>query len=151
MTFLTNIECDRNAMPDRFLRVRSTSRYPINLICICTFKDMPSGYRTCTLTNSLTTVSLKMKSGSIQHRRHISIPPSSTHGISLLLHSHFCLVAEKEYQINVWTMGVILAPHLSPFVFGFLVARITWRWAYWIGCLYGLFVLILIVWFLKES
>ncbi|KXN86661.1 hypothetical protein AN958_09839 [Leucoagaricus sp. SymC.cos] len=53
--------------------------------------------------------------------------------------------------INIWTMGVILAPHLSPFVFGFLVARANWRWAFWIGCLYGLLVLILIVLFMKES
>ncbi|XP_006463839.1 hypothetical protein AGABI2DRAFT_120636 [Agaricus bisporus var. bisporus H97] len=54
-------------------------------------------------------------------------------------------------MINIWTMGVILAPHLSPFVFGFLVARADWRWAYGIGCLYGLFVLFLIVFFMKES
>ncbi|KAF9448590.1 MFS general substrate transporter [Macrolepiota fuliginosa MF-IS2] len=54
-------------------------------------------------------------------------------------------------KINIWTMGVILAPHLSPFVFGFLVARANWRWAFWIGCIYGLVVLILIVFFMKES
>lgn len=48
-------------------------------------------------------------------------------------------------------MGVLLAPHLSPFAFGFLVARANWRWAFWIGCLYGLVVLILIVLFMKES
>ncbi|KAJ3572242.1 hypothetical protein NP233_g3222 [Leucocoprinus birnbaumii] len=56
-----------------------------------------------------------------------------------------------QVSINIWTMGVILAPHLSPFVFGFLVARINWRWAWWIGCLYGLVVLLLIVLFMKES
>jgi MFS family permease len=48
-------------------------------------------------------------------------------------------------------MGVVLAPHLSPFVFGFLVARINWRWAWWIGCFYNLVVVILIVFFMKES
>ena len=48
-------------------------------------------------------------------------------------------------------MGVVLAPHLSPFIFGFLVARTTWRWAYGIGCLYSLAVLILIVLFMEES
>ena len=48
-------------------------------------------------------------------------------------------------------MGVVLAPHLSPFVFGFLVARTTWRWAYGIGTLYNLVVFALIVLFMKES
>jgi MFS family permease len=46
---------------------------------------------------------------------------------------------------------VVLAPHLSPFVFGFLVARTTWRWAYGIGTLYNLVVFALIVLFMKES
>ncbi|KAF8799750.1 MFS general substrate transporter [Phlegmacium glaucopus] len=54
-------------------------------------------------------------------------------------------------MINIWTMGVVLAPHLSPFVFGFLVARTTWRWAYGIGTLYTLLVFILIVLFMEES
>ncbi|TFK39737.1 MFS general substrate transporter [Crucibulum laeve] len=54
-------------------------------------------------------------------------------------------------KINIWTMGVILAPHLSPFLFGFLVARTTWRWAYGIGSLYGLLVLFLIIFFMEES
>ncbi|KAF8877199.1 major facilitator superfamily domain-containing protein [Infundibulicybe gibba] len=48
-----------------------------------------------------------------------------------------------QITINIWTMGVILAPHLSPFLFGFLVSRTTWRWAYGVGCLYGAAVLLL--------
>ena len=48
-------------------------------------------------------------------------------------------------------MGVVVSPHLSPFVFGFLVARTTWRWAYGIGTLYNLVVFVLIVLFMKES
>ena len=48
-------------------------------------------------------------------------------------------------------MAVVLSPHLSPFVFGFLVARTTWRWAYGIGTLYNLVVFVLIVLFMKES
>ncbi|KAH9477694.1 putative MFS-type transporter [Psilocybe cubensis] len=54
-------------------------------------------------------------------------------------------------KINYWTMAVVLSPHLSPFLFGFLDARTTWRWAYGVGCLYGLAVLILIALFLDES
>ncbi|KAF9026145.1 MFS general substrate transporter [Hymenopellis radicata] len=54
-------------------------------------------------------------------------------------------------KLNVWTMGFIISPFLSPFAFGFLVARTTWRWAYGIGCLYGLVVLVLIVLFMNET
>jgi MFS family permease len=48
-------------------------------------------------------------------------------------------------------MGVILAPHLSPFLFGFAVARTTWRWAYGAGCIYGAVVLVLIIFFMEET
>ncbi|KAF8965906.1 MFS general substrate transporter [Flammula alnicola] len=54
-------------------------------------------------------------------------------------------------MISFWTMGVVLAPHLSPFLFGFLIARASWRWAYVAGCLYSLVVLILIILFMEES
>ncbi|KAF8872729.1 MFS general substrate transporter [Infundibulicybe gibba] len=60
----------------------------------------------------------------------------------------FHLTARK---INLWTMGVILAPHLSPFLFGFLVSRTTWRWAFGVGCLYGAAVLVLIILFMEET
>ncbi|KAF8918897.1 MFS general substrate transporter [Mucidula mucida] len=54
-------------------------------------------------------------------------------------------------KLNIWTMGFIVSPFLSPFAFGFLVARTTWRWAYGIGCLYGVVVLVLIVLFMNET
>ncbi|KAK7052625.1 MFS general substrate transporter [Favolaschia claudopus] len=54
-------------------------------------------------------------------------------------------------MINVWTMGFIISPFLSPFAFGFLVARTTWRWAYGIGSIYGAIVLGLIVLFMEET
>ncbi|KAJ7054426.1 major facilitator superfamily domain-containing protein [Mycena amicta] len=40
-------------------------------------------------------------------------------------------------MLNFWTMGFIISPFLSPFLFGFLVARTSWRWAYGIGSMYG--------------
>jgi MFS family permease len=54
-------------------------------------------------------------------------------------------------KLNIWTMGFLVGPFLSPFAFGFLIARTTWRWAYGIGCLYSLLVLILIVLFMRET
>jgi len=54
-------------------------------------------------------------------------------------------------MINVWTMGFIISPFLSPFAFGFLVARTSWRWAYGIGSMYSLSVLSLIVFFGRET
>jgi len=54
-------------------------------------------------------------------------------------------------MLNIWTMGFIVSPFLSPFAFGFLVARASWRWAYGIGTIYGALVLLLIVLFMEET
>ncbi|KAJ7473465.1 MFS general substrate transporter [Mycena latifolia] len=54
-------------------------------------------------------------------------------------------------MLNFWTMGFIVSPFLSPFAFGFLVARTTWRWAYGIGCMYSAIVVLLIVFFMEET
>jgi len=54
-------------------------------------------------------------------------------------------------KLNIWTMGWLASPFLSPFAFGFLVARTTWRWAYGIGCLYSLVVVLLIAGFMEET
>ena len=48
-------------------------------------------------------------------------------------------------------MGFLISPFLSPFAFGFLVARTTWRWAYGIGSMYSAIVLLLIVFFMEET
>ncbi|KAJ6453745.1 MFS general substrate transporter [Mycena sanguinolenta] len=54
-------------------------------------------------------------------------------------------------MLNFWTMGFIISPFLSPFAFGFLVARTSWRWAYGIGSMYGAIVVVLIVLFMEET
>ncbi|KAK0495897.1 major facilitator superfamily domain-containing protein [Armillaria luteobubalina] len=54
-------------------------------------------------------------------------------------------------KLNFWTMGFIISPFLSPFAFGFLVARQSWRWAYGVGCIYGAVVCILIALFMEET
>lgn len=54
-------------------------------------------------------------------------------------------------KLNIWTFGYIISPFLSPFAFGFLVARTSWRWAYGIGSLYGAVVVALIALFMEET
>ncbi|KAH9477936.1 Efflux pump radE [Psilocybe cubensis] len=54
-------------------------------------------------------------------------------------------------KLNIWTMGFLVSPFLSPFAFGFLVARTTWRWAYGIGSIYSAIVVVLIALFMEET
>lgn len=54
-------------------------------------------------------------------------------------------------KLNIWTMGFIISPFVSPFAFGFLVARANWRWAYGIGAIYGAIVCLMIVLFMDET
>ncbi|KLO09107.1 MFS general substrate transporter [Schizopora paradoxa] len=54
-------------------------------------------------------------------------------------------------QLNVWTMGFIISPFISPFAFGFLVARASWRWAYGIATIYNAIVVALIALFMEET
>ncbi|KAG1744214.1 major facilitator superfamily domain-containing protein [Suillus lakei] len=54
-------------------------------------------------------------------------------------------------KLNIWTAGFVISPFLSPFVFGFLVARVSWRWAYGIGSIYSAIVLFLIAFFMEET
>nr|GAT54834.1 MFS general substrate transporter [Mycena chlorophos] len=54
-------------------------------------------------------------------------------------------------MLNFWTMGFIISPFISPFLFGFLVARTSWRWAYGIGSIYGAIVVLLIIFFMEET
>ncbi|KIJ63734.1 hypothetical protein HYDPIDRAFT_112674 [Hydnomerulius pinastri MD-312] len=54
-------------------------------------------------------------------------------------------------KLNIWTSGFLISPFVSPFAFGFLVARASWRWSYGIGSIYSAVVLLLIVFFLEET
>ena len=47
-------------------------------------------------------------------------------------------------------MSFIVSSFISPFAFGFLVARTSWRWAYGIGSIYSVVIVILIVFFMEE-
>ncbi|KAJ7690390.1 hypothetical protein B0H17DRAFT_1201735 [Mycena rosella] len=48
-------------------------------------------------------------------------------------------------KLNLWTMGFIVSPFLSPFFLGFMVAHVDYKWAYVVGALYSLGVLLMIV------
>ncbi|KAF5392825.1 hypothetical protein D9757_000897 [Collybiopsis confluens] len=54
-------------------------------------------------------------------------------------------------KLNIWTMGFIVSPFISPFALGFLVARASWRWAYGIASIYGAIVCVLIALFMEET
>ncbi|KAJ7641824.1 MFS general substrate transporter [Roridomyces roridus] len=54
-------------------------------------------------------------------------------------------------KLNLWTMGFIMSPFLSPFFLGFLVAHADYRWAYAVGAIYSLIVLIMIVFWGEET
>ncbi|KZS87001.1 MFS general substrate transporter [Sistotremastrum niveocremeum HHB9708] len=54
-------------------------------------------------------------------------------------------------KIGIWTFGFLVSPFLSPFAFGFLVARASWRWTYGIGSMYGAIVVVLIALFAEET
>ncbi|KAH7906959.1 major facilitator superfamily domain-containing protein [Hygrophoropsis aurantiaca] len=54
-------------------------------------------------------------------------------------------------QLNIWTFGFVVSPFLSPFLFGFLVAKANWRWSYGIGCIYGGIVVLLIAFLGEET
>ncbi|CAE6430140.1 unnamed protein product [Rhizoctonia solani] len=58
---------------------------------------------------------------------------------------------QEARKVNIWTFSFVVSPFLGPFLFGFLVERQTWRWAYGIGCIYSGIILALIVLFLDES
>ncbi|KAH9941295.1 MFS general substrate transporter [Epithele typhae] len=54
-------------------------------------------------------------------------------------------------KLNLWTMGFIISPFLSPFMMGFIVARVSFRWTYGIGSIYSLIVVLMIAFFGKET
>ncbi|KAJ7127881.1 MFS general substrate transporter [Mycena epipterygia] len=54
-------------------------------------------------------------------------------------------------KLNLWTMGFIMSPFLSPFFLGFLVAHADYRWAYAFGAFYSLIVLLMIVFLGEET
>ncbi|EPT04671.1 hypothetical protein FOMPIDRAFT_110013 [Fomitopsis schrenkii] len=54
-------------------------------------------------------------------------------------------------KLNIWTMGFLISPFVSPFLFGFLCARTSWRWAYGVGSMYSAVVVFFIAFFGEET
>lgn len=42
----------------------------------------------------------------------------------------------QNRAIGIWTLAYIASPFISPWLFGYLCARQSWRWAYGAGTLY---------------
>ena len=61
--------------------------------------------------------------GSLYCHGHVSVPSPGANGEKcfIILISYYLTVSD---QLNIWTTGFIVSPYLSPFAFGFLVARI---------------------------
>jgi hypothetical protein len=82
----------------------------------------------------------------------ISVPPASEKGTrSILQSTRMSIRLTLLVQINLWTMGFIISPFISPFLFGFAVARTSWRWSYGAGTIYGAVVVVLIALFMEET
>ncbi|KAI0031949.1 MFS general substrate transporter [Vararia minispora EC-137] len=58
---------------------------------------------------------------------------------------------KQARMLNFWTMGFLVSPFLSPFAFGFLVARANWRWSYGIGSIYSVVITLIIAFFGEET
>ncbi|EGG10739.1 uncharacterized protein MELLADRAFT_103158 [Melampsora larici-populina 98AG31] len=54
-------------------------------------------------------------------------------------------------KVNVWTSGFLCSPFVAPWLFGYLNAKISYRWGYWIACMYVGIVVILIAFFVEET
>ncbi|KAI0764761.1 MFS general substrate transporter [Fomes fomentarius] len=54
-------------------------------------------------------------------------------------------------KMSVWTMGFVISPVLAPFLFGFMVARVNWRWSFGVGSFFGALVVLLVALFMEET
>ncbi|PIL27347.1 MFS general substrate transporter [Ganoderma sinense ZZ0214-1] len=54
-------------------------------------------------------------------------------------------------KLNIWTMGFIISPFLSPFMMGFIVAHASWRWTYGIATIYNAIVVCVIAFVGEET
>ncbi|EGG00294.1 uncharacterized protein MELLADRAFT_111982 [Melampsora larici-populina 98AG31] len=54
-------------------------------------------------------------------------------------------------MLNLWTCGFLASPFVSPWLFGYLVTSLSYRWAYWIACMYVVIVVIVIALYMEET
>ncbi|KAF8639280.1 hypothetical protein AX16_010352 [Volvariella volvacea WC 439] len=54
-------------------------------------------------------------------------------------------------KLNLWTMGFVVSPFLSPFVCGFMAAKVDWRWSYALGTIYNGLICLVIALFMEET
>ncbi|KAG6906435.1 hypothetical protein DXG01_013940 [Tephrocybe rancida] len=131
----------------------SARRKTIQLIIItlaAIVPDFDSGIALGFLVGATFAPTLKVFTGlPLKSRFAPNTMPNSDHGLYVVTDMYpFHLQARK---LNVWTMGFIISPFLSPFALGFLVARANWRWTYGVGSMYSAVVVALIVLFGEET
>ncbi|GAA6000919.1 hypothetical protein JCM10207_004719 [Rhodosporidiobolus poonsookiae] len=54
-------------------------------------------------------------------------------------------------KLNLWTMGFILSPFVSPFLLGFMIPTTSFRDVYWVGVAYTAVVVLAIVFVMEET
>ncbi|KAH9821126.1 major facilitator superfamily domain-containing protein [Melampsora americana] len=54
-------------------------------------------------------------------------------------------------MLNLWSCGFLASPFVSPWLFGYLITVVSYRWAYWIASMYVAIVVVAIALFMEET
>ncbi|BGP22109.1 mfs transporter [Rhodotorula toruloides] len=54
-------------------------------------------------------------------------------------------------KLNLWTMGFIVSPFISPFLLGYMIPTTNFRDVYWVGVAYCAVVVLLITFVMEET
>lgn len=71
--------------------------------------------------------------------------------IGLYIISDIYPVHRQARAIAIWSLAYISSPFISPWLFGYLCARQSWRWAYGAGSLFIVAVVFMIIFFGEET
>lgn len=71
--------------------------------------------------------------------------------LGLYIVSDIYPVHRQNRAIAIWTLAYIASPFISPWLFGYLCARQSWRWAYGAGSLFIVLVVVVIALFGEET
>jgi MFS family permease len=60
----------------------------------------------------------------------ISISPGISIGQVVVAETYFA--HRRPQKMGIWTLAITLEPPMGPFVVGFVIQNLDWRWMYWI-------------------